>query len=101
MPMTCHLADVEALNAQHPMTFGLLSRETRESVQPGEHAKLIFHFRGHAERMWVYVTERTRDGGYVGTLDNDPAMTRAIAYGDRVAFRPEHVADVYLTKRIN
>ncbi|WEZ83986.1 hypothetical protein P6U16_04440 [Rhizobium sp. 32-5/1] len=72
------LEDGEEYHRAAPETFWIPDRETREGLQPGDFAKLIFrisiddpHTPVAVERMWVLVRERV-DGGYLGILDNDP-----------------------------
>lgn len=87
-----------------PDTFRIPSRETREHLQPGQIAKLIFRIAvvdsdGHrserVERMWVEV--RGRVGGlYRGELDNDPECTDEIKAGMEVFFGPHHVIHVWV-----
>jgi hypothetical protein len=75
--------------------------ETRENLEIGMHAKLLFRFRGETadrldgdtERMWVLVTE-VNDGNYVGTLANDPSTSSDLTWGDEVHFHPLHVMEV-------
>lgn len=75
--------------------------ETRENLEIGMHAKLLFRFRGErtdrqdgdTERMWVLVTEMN-DGYYAGTLANDPTADVELAWGDEIYFHPLHVIDV-------
>lgn len=140
--MTWSLADIEERAAQNPQTFRIPSRRMRESLSPGNLAKLVFEIDDelrpappqslaswHAhklvnvpetsgresrvqsevddtklcrgERMWVRVLERRDHPGggkhrgvdYVGELINDPlVLAGEIREGERIAFRPEHVA---------
>jgi uncharacterized protein YegJ (DUF2314 family) len=98
------LDSAEERAADAPATFLIPSREVRESLSPGDAAKLLFDIetregarvidRG-VDRMWVIVKTKT-DRGYIGVLDNDPghAENLTLHEGDLVIFRPEHVADV-------
>jgi len=45
-----------------------------------------------AERMWVEVERRERNG-YTGFLRNEPATSNRLAYGDRVYFEICHVLE--------
>jgi hypothetical protein len=73
---TWTLLDAVEQNAAHPRSFFIPSAEVREGLAPGDRVKLVFVERRDdgGERMWVTVTERTSDGGYVGRLDNDPGV---------------------------
>lgn len=91
------LGDGEALNREHPHTFQIPRREEREQLQPGDLVKLLFEVPAPepgsvtAERMWVQVTDVAADGGYVGSLDNDPQVLRGLRLGSRIEFQPQHV----------
>ena len=98
------LISAEDRNAAHPETFQIPAREKRESLAPGEGAKLLFDIEtregGHVvdrgvDRMWVIVKART-DAGYIGVLDNDPgtAENLRLREGDCITFGPEHIADI-------
>jgi hypothetical protein len=74
------LISAEDRNAAYPETFQIPTRERRESLAPGDGAKLLFDIetreqgrvvdRG-VDRMWVIVKTRT-ERGYIGVLDSDP-----------------------------
>ena len=98
------LISAEDSNAAHPDTFQIPTREKRESLAPGDAAKLLFDIetreggrvvdRG-VDRMWVIVKART-ESGYIGVLDSDPgaAENLRLREGDSVTFGPEHIADI-------
>jgi uncharacterized protein YegJ (DUF2314 family) len=72
------LDDGEERHREAPATFWIPDAESREELQPGDYAKLIFRIAvddgdagASVERMWVIVRERTL-GAYLGVLDNDP-----------------------------
>jgi Uncharacterized protein conserved in bacteria (DUF2314) len=94
------IADGETRHHEAPDGFEIPSREARESLQLGDFAKLVFEIvdpteeMPGAERMWVAVIER-QDGGFLGVLENIPAVITTIRLGDRISFRPEHVIEVY------
>ncbi|MDQ8043333.1 MAG: hypothetical protein AAGC46_00935 [Solirubrobacteraceae bacterium] len=103
------LEDGEALSREYPRSFFVPPREHRDDIRVGEAAKLSFVASGSeagrddetgtppaAEQLWVRVTE-TVDGGYVGTVDDDPEHTPDLAYGDPVAFGAEHVVALLYT----
>ncbi len=89
------LVNVEDMNKEHPDTFGIHSREDRDSLQPGDIAKLLFEYTSGlpTERMWVQVKE-SKDGTYLGELDNVPCND-LLDFGDEVEFGPENVADIF------
>lgn len=87
------LADVEERAREAPNSFRIPSRQERETLQPGDAAKLIFTTAGDGERMWVLVKLAT-DGHYVGSLENRPVVIEGLAPGDAIGFGPEHVADL-------
>ena len=71
------------------------SLEARRSLQPGQGAKLRFERDGYVtERMWVQITRRLDDGGYVGVLVNDP-MALPIKRGTAYAFVASDIVDIY------
>lgn len=90
------LADGETRNAEAPRSFFIPSRAERESLKPGDYAKLLFDVVDPepddpgAERMWVQVLG-TENGRYVGALTNTPGAITTISVGGRVDFGPEHV----------
>lgn len=97
------LDDGEAYHAEAPDTFWIPDRESRESLEPGDLAKLIFRFNVDdaedpvaVERMWVLVRERV-PGGYLGVLDNDPdALEENDEFwsGIELPFAPQHVINI-------
>ncbi len=97
------LEDGEAYHAAAPETFLLPERQRRESLQPGDLAKLIFRIsvdNGEedvaVERMWVLVRERT-SGGYLGILDNEPnaiAENGEFWLGTELPFCANHVINI-------
>jgi hypothetical protein len=85
----------EECHAQSPETFWIPDRADRDSLQPGDVAKVIFKtYTGDVsgERIWIEVTGRVGDK-YTGRLGNKPFII-AGKYGDRVYFRAEHVIDI-------
>ena len=97
MTVTYTLDDGAATHREFPDTFQIPSQERRESLKPGDLAKLIFRIEfgdeAHVERMWVQVTA-VRPEFYVGVLDNDPCCTDEIRSGMRVEFHADHVIDI-------
>ena len=98
------LVSAEDRNAEHPNTFQIPARDKRESLAPGDAAKLLFDIESREEgrvldrgvdRMWVIVKTRT-ERGYIGVLDNDPgtAENLRLREGDSITFGPEHVAEI-------
>ena len=91
--------DGEVAHAESPETYWIPSRAERESLGPGDIAKIRFYIRvaspdgstlDRGERMWVRVTERI-EGWYRGELDNDPHCTDAIRAGLALWFQPRHI----------
>jgi uncharacterized protein YegJ (DUF2314 family) len=97
------LDDGEAYHARAPDTFWIPDKQARDSLQPGDHAKLIFRISVEdgdenvaVERMWVLVRERTADG-YLGTLDNEPdaiAENDEFWLGTELPFSARHVINI-------
>lgn len=88
------LDSAEQRNRDNPATFQIPSREDRETLKAGDLAKLNFLNAGtRGERMWVLITRRLQDGGYVGTLADKPDITLLLR-GDVVRFGPEHVIEI-------
>lgn len=109
------LISAEDRNAAHPDTFHIPAREKRESLAPGDAAKLLFDIETREEgrvvdrgvdRMWVIVKGRT-EGGYIGVLDSNPgtAENLRLQEGDNITFGPEHITEIdspprdYVTKK--
>jgi len=94
--MTNRLESAEKLHAQYPESFWIPDNADRDSLQPGDCAKVIFRtYTGDGitgERIWIEVTGRVGDR-YIGKLVNEPFII-AGKYGDRVYFQAEHVIDI-------
>jgi hypothetical protein len=85
------LVSAEERAAAAPSTFQIPPRSARESLSPGDGAKLLFDIetreggrivdRG-VDRMWVIVKART-EGGYMGVLDNDPGSAENLMLHER------------------
>ena len=96
------LESAEARHAEYGDEFWIPPRSERDSLLPGDEAKLLFLIRTapgeyeapeHVERMWVQVTGR--DGElYVGRLDNEARYPGRTHLGMPVRFHAEHVADI-------
>ncbi len=90
------LGNGEALHRAAPRSFFIPGRAERDSLRPGDVAKVLFEIidpgpgMPSAERMWVGVTGRDADG-YTGVLTNVPSVITTIRQGDTVRFGPEHV----------
>jgi hypothetical protein len=99
------LENGEEYHRRAPETFWIPDRQARESLHPGDLAKLIFKIALDDpddpfayERMWVIVREKT-DGGYFGMLDNEPdsiAQNDEFWLGTELPFRPEHIINLEL-----
>ena len=97
------LESAEARVAAYGREFCIAPRSSRESLRPGDQAKLLFLIRTapgeyeapeHVERMWVTVAENDGDE-YVGELDNKPRYPGRTYFGMPVRFRAEHVVEVW------
>jgi hypothetical protein len=89
------LESAEEYHARNPDTFWIPDKADRDSLQPGDAAKVMFKTYTSdigAERIWAEVTGRVGHK-YIGKLVNDPFII-AGKYGDRVYFRAEHVIDI-------
>ena len=73
------LASAEDRHAAHPETFHIPSRDERESMSPGDAAKLLFDIQTKengrvvdfgVDRMWVVVKTRTREAILVSWTTN-------------------------------
>ena len=94
------LGNGEERHAEAPETFWIPSRRDRESLKPGDYAKLIFRIAldddedpCSVERMWVLVRGRVGET-YFGVLDNEPggiAENDELWLGTELPFRAEHV----------
>ena len=94
----------EERHALSPKTFEIPSRARRESLCPGDAAKLLFDIetrdagrvvdRG-VERMWVIVKTKAK-GLYIGILDSDPGIAKGLTLrpGTEVLFGVEHVISI-------
>lgn len=97
------LENGEAYHGEAPETFWLPERHRRETLQPGDLAKLIFRISVDSqdeivavERMWVLVRELV-PGGYLGVLDNEPdviAENDELWVGTELPFSAKHVINI-------
>ena len=94
------LDDGEMLHQEAPGTFLIPPRELRDTLQPGDYAKLVFRIAVEGgstawERMWVIV-RKCIVGGYLGVLDNDPdAIQKNDKFwsGIELPFQSRHIID--------
>ena len=97
MPATYTLDSGAERHHETPNTFQLPPQVERESLKPGDLAKLIFRItdgdKVDVERMWVVVRE-VRPEFYVGVFDNDPFCTDEIRSGMSVEFHSDHVIQI-------
>jgi hypothetical protein len=78
----------------YPESFEIPSAAERQSIEPGDHVKLMFEMKdGWGERMWVNVSAM-RPRRVVGELLNSPVGIPRLNAGDRVKFRFDHVIDI-------
>lgn len=96
------LNDGEEVHREAPKTFFIPDLEIRQSLQPGDFAKLLFRMavagneHEAVERMWVIVRSRTPTG-YIGMLDNEPggiAKNDRLWLGTELAFEYRHIVAV-------
>jgi hypothetical protein len=98
------LVSAEDRNEAYLGTFEIPFRKRRETLVPGEGAKLIFDVETRKDggitdreihRMWVIVKARVGNG-YTGILDSDPSEAGIVRLqaGDIITFEAEHIADV-------
>lgn len=95
------LVNVEEVGFNFAHSFSIPSESIRNSLKPGDYAKLIFQLKNSkipndkpiAERMWVIVKKITKNG-YEGTLDNDPQVISGLIAGGSVSFNKQHIIDI-------
>ena len=96
------LSDGEDAHAESPETFWIPPANERQSLAPGDLAKLRFYILApdesgelveHGERMWVQVQARQAEW-YRGILDNDPYCTERLQAGLELWFQSRHVIDI-------
>ena len=97
------LEDGEARHHEAPETFWLPDLAQRESLRPGDLAKLIFRIAVDSdeepeavERMWVVVRGRVGEH-FFGVLDNNPSSIKEnteLWSGIEVPFESRHVIDI-------
>ena len=97
MAVTYSLDNGLALHEAFPSTFEIPPAKERQSLKPGDQAKLIFRIvdgeKVTVERMWVKI-KSVRDQEYSGVLDNDPYCTDEIQSGMPVCFEPDHIIQI-------
>ena len=97
------LEDGEALHREAPGTFHIPDPERRQSLRPGDLAKLFFRIAVDndeepvaVERMWVLVRGKVGPH-YFGVLDNDPYSieeNEEFWNGTELPFGARHVIDI-------
>ena len=86
-------------NRAAPYTFEIPSKEERESVQPGNYAKIIVLPKNNpGERIWVKVISKLSNGRYLGSFANDPIFFKA-KYEDEVIFREYNIAAIDIPEK--
>jgi uncharacterized protein YegJ (DUF2314 family) len=91
------LANTEERNAQSNGRFELPDLRDRQTLQPGDYAKVIFEAVapwGPGERMWVKVEILFDNGRYLGTLSNTPIAVTELNAGDKVEFGSENICEI-------
>lgn len=81
---------------ENPNTFEIPPRSERETLLPGDMAKVVLVVDGMADRMWVEVTTTDPNAGlpYEGPLRNHVPDEPALARGSIIEFGPEHIIDI-------
>lgn len=83
----------EVMSAQHPATFRIPDLKDRQSLRPGDHAKIGMTVSpGGGERFWVKVTE-VSGSRYTGEVDNELVLV-PMELGEEIAFGPEHILSI-------
>lgn len=93
MKASWKLSNSEKTHSKNPDTFWIPDEGERNSLEPGDLAKLVFLGEEGGERMWVEVVKAT-DGGYVGSLANNPLFIYDLEHGDHVSFKAKHVIEI-------
>ena len=94
---TWSLRDSSKTARESKYTFFKSSEIDIAQVKPGENVKLIFDFVSEdpeapeAERMWVIVDEISKDGTFIGRLDNTPRWIKDLLLGDTITFDSRHI----------
>lgn len=86
------------MHAESPETFWIPSDEVKAKLKVGDIVKLVFipsDRRSMPERLWVKITVAAPGGNFAGLVDNYPMLLEGVDYGDTVAFRAEHIINVY------
>ncbi|MDZ4830475.1 MAG: DUF2314 domain-containing protein [Phycisphaerae bacterium] len=98
MPVAYTLDNGEKTHQEFPDRFEMPPQTERESLRPGDRAKLMFRIEfgdeAVVERMWVRITE-VRPELYVGVLYNDPHCTEEMRGGMRVEFHADHLIQIH------
>src|SRR5258708_17170192 len=103
-PSSRRLENIEEKHRLAPRTYSIPRSAERMSLRGGDLVKLVFLLDRPAqdgttgERMWVSI-QKVDNGGYAGTLDNNPKYLTDMKVGDQVAFGPEHVAAIWVDKK--
>jgi hypothetical protein len=87
------LANVEERNAESNGKFWIPPLHERQSLEPGDYAKVIFATEP-GERMWVKVSALLGGMRYLGVLSNAPVVTSEFMMGDKVEFGAENVCEI-------
>lgn len=94
------LGDGLALHAANPETFEIPPDSVKKRLRIGTFVKLLFSpipapkAGPRSERMWVVITVINADSTFVGTLSNDPVITKGLKDKDVVTFEARHIISV-------
>jgi len=86
------LANVETRHREGPSTFEIPDLKLRQSLRPGDWAKVIVSIDNDRERLWVLITE-VAGRRYRAAVLQVPVRVN-LKKDDVVDLGPEHVADV-------
>lgn len=87
-------------HGEHPDTFEIPDEQDRNSLNPGDYAKVIVLVTGNddckGERVWIEIKEK-RNNTYIGVIANRPMRFKG-TLGDEIEFGPENICNVLRTK---
>ena len=100
---TWNIVSAEERHVEYGDTFDVPDIKVRSNLKVGAIVKLIFELKNadsrtndvEAERIWVEVTDKAKDGGYIGRVDNDPVVISDLRADDTVKFTAENVIAVW------
>ena len=99
LPLATKLVTVDEFFADKEFCYlSIFSLAERESVQVGQHVKLIFKIEdgieGVEEKLWVEVSW-AENGYYIGKLLDGSNRTENLSAGDSIDFSFEHIIMIW------